>query len=181
MSSRALVSPNAPRRSRAWSHRPCREHCIWDLWPRAPKDVWRFRCQSAPRDGRRSSPAHEYIRRLESNLPGRDDQGMKRRILAMFLWFMTFWYAGALIADVFHLNPILGSDARSRRRPAVRWRPAARHLEAGAQVPRVGSPRYGLIPWAGAPECLRRTDRSAPRRTPTSGSGRRLKTARHHR
>ena len=33
---------------------------------------------------------------------------MKRRILAMFMWFYAFWYAGAIIADTFGLSPLLG-------------------------------------------------------------------------
>ena len=33
---------------------------------------------------------------------------MKRRILAAVMWFYAWWYAGAIIADVFHLSPMLG-------------------------------------------------------------------------
>jgi putative effector of murein hydrolase LrgA (UPF0299 family) len=33
---------------------------------------------------------------------------MKRRILATFMWFYAWWYAGAIVADVFHVSPMLG-------------------------------------------------------------------------
>jgi hypothetical protein len=33
---------------------------------------------------------------------------MKRRILATFLWFYTWWYAGAIVADTFQVSPMLG-------------------------------------------------------------------------
>jgi len=33
---------------------------------------------------------------------------MKRRILAMFLWFYAWWYAGAIIADAFGFSPLIG-------------------------------------------------------------------------
>jgi hypothetical protein len=33
---------------------------------------------------------------------------MTKRILAMFLWFYTGWYAGALIADFIGVTPMLG-------------------------------------------------------------------------
>lgn len=33
---------------------------------------------------------------------------MKKRILAAFLWFYTGWYAGALLAELFGVNPALG-------------------------------------------------------------------------
>lgn len=33
---------------------------------------------------------------------------MKRRILAIFLWFYVWWYAGAIIADIVGVSPLLG-------------------------------------------------------------------------
>ncbi len=33
---------------------------------------------------------------------------MKRRILATFLWFYAWWYAGAIVADVLGVSPVLG-------------------------------------------------------------------------
>jgi hypothetical protein len=33
---------------------------------------------------------------------------MKRRILAIFMWFYAWWYAGAIVADVFGVSPMLG-------------------------------------------------------------------------
>ena len=33
---------------------------------------------------------------------------MKRRLLAAFLWFYTWWYAGAMIADIMRVSPALG-------------------------------------------------------------------------
>jgi lambda repressor-like predicted transcriptional regulator len=33
---------------------------------------------------------------------------MKRRILAIFLWFYAWWYAGAIVADVLGVSPMLG-------------------------------------------------------------------------
>ena len=33
---------------------------------------------------------------------------MKRRIFATFMWFYAWWYAGAIVADVFHVSPMLG-------------------------------------------------------------------------
>ena len=33
---------------------------------------------------------------------------MKRRILATFLWFYVWWYAGAILADMFHVSSMLG-------------------------------------------------------------------------
>ena len=35
-------------------------------------------------------------------------RGMKKRALAAVLWFYAFWYAGAMIAQVFGLTPALG-------------------------------------------------------------------------
>jgi hypothetical protein len=33
---------------------------------------------------------------------------MKRRVIAVFLWFYVWWYAGAIIADVLGLTPAFG-------------------------------------------------------------------------
>ncbi|MGH2475310.1 MAG: hypothetical protein ACRDIL_08580 [Candidatus Limnocylindrales bacterium] len=33
---------------------------------------------------------------------------MKKRIVAAFLWFYVGWYAGALVADIIHISPVLG-------------------------------------------------------------------------
>jgi len=33
---------------------------------------------------------------------------MKRRIFATFMWFYAWWYAGAIVADVVHVSPMLG-------------------------------------------------------------------------
>jgi hypothetical protein len=33
---------------------------------------------------------------------------MKKRILAMFLWFYAWWYAGAIIAEILGVSPLLG-------------------------------------------------------------------------
>ncbi len=33
---------------------------------------------------------------------------MTKRILAAFLWFYTGWYAGAMLAELFSLSPVLG-------------------------------------------------------------------------
>jgi len=33
---------------------------------------------------------------------------MKKRILAMFLWFYAGWYAGAVIANMLGVSPALG-------------------------------------------------------------------------
>jgi hypothetical protein len=33
---------------------------------------------------------------------------MKKRVLAAFLWFYAGWYAGAILADVVGVNPVLG-------------------------------------------------------------------------
>jgi hypothetical protein len=33
--------------------------------------------------------------------------GMNRRLLAGFLWFLTGWYAGALLAEISGLSPVL--------------------------------------------------------------------------
>ena len=33
---------------------------------------------------------------------------MSKRILAAFLWFYTGWYAGAMLAEVLSLSPVLG-------------------------------------------------------------------------
>ena len=37
-----------------------------------------------------------------------DPAGMKKRALAAVLWFYAIWYAGAMIAQVFALSPVLG-------------------------------------------------------------------------
>lgn len=34
--------------------------------------------------------------------------GMKKRILAAFLWFYAGWYAGAMLADVIGISPLFG-------------------------------------------------------------------------
>jgi hypothetical protein len=33
---------------------------------------------------------------------------MKKRVLAAFLWFYTGWYAGALLANIVGVSPVLG-------------------------------------------------------------------------
>jgi hypothetical protein len=33
---------------------------------------------------------------------------MKKRLLAAFLWFYCGWYAGAILADVVGVSPVLG-------------------------------------------------------------------------
>ena len=33
---------------------------------------------------------------------------MKKRIVSAFLWFYVGWYAGALIADIVGISPVLG-------------------------------------------------------------------------
>jgi hypothetical protein len=33
---------------------------------------------------------------------------MKKRVLAAFLWFYTGWYAGALVANLLEVSPMLG-------------------------------------------------------------------------
>jgi hypothetical protein len=33
---------------------------------------------------------------------------MKRRILAMFLWFYVGWYGGAILAEFLGVSPVLG-------------------------------------------------------------------------
>lgn len=33
---------------------------------------------------------------------------MKKRVLAAFLWFYAGWYAGAILADVLGVSPVLG-------------------------------------------------------------------------
>ena len=33
---------------------------------------------------------------------------MKKRLLAMFLWFYAGWYAGAIIADFLAVSPLIG-------------------------------------------------------------------------
>jgi len=33
---------------------------------------------------------------------------MKKRVLAAFLWFYTGWYAGATIAVLFGISPVIG-------------------------------------------------------------------------
>jgi hypothetical protein len=33
---------------------------------------------------------------------------MKKRLLAAFLWFYAGWYAGAILADIVGVSPILG-------------------------------------------------------------------------
>jgi hypothetical protein len=35
-------------------------------------------------------------------------RGMKKRVAATLLWFYSMWYAGAMIATVFGLSPVLG-------------------------------------------------------------------------
>jgi hypothetical protein len=34
--------------------------------------------------------------------------GMKKRVAATLLWFYSMWYAGAMIATLFGLSPVLG-------------------------------------------------------------------------
>jgi hypothetical protein len=34
--------------------------------------------------------------------------GMTKRVLAAMLWFYTGWYAGALLADMIGVSPVLG-------------------------------------------------------------------------
>jgi hypothetical protein len=39
---------------------------------------------------------------------GRHRPGMKKRILAVFLWFYAGWYCGAILASFFGISPMLG-------------------------------------------------------------------------
>lgn len=36
------------------------------------------------------------------------DARMKKRLLALFLWFYAWWYAGAVLADIMGVSPVLG-------------------------------------------------------------------------
>ena len=40
--------------------------------------------------------------------PGRTILHMTKRILAAFLWFYTGWYAGAFLAEMFGVSPVIG-------------------------------------------------------------------------
>jgi len=40
--------------------------------------------------------------------PGRTILHMTKRILAAFLWFYTGWYAGAMLAEILSISPVLG-------------------------------------------------------------------------
>jgi hypothetical protein len=39
---------------------------------------------------------------------GADPPRMKKRVAATLLWFYSMWYAGAMIATLFGLSPVLG-------------------------------------------------------------------------
>ena len=69
---------------------------------------------------------------------------MKKRAVAAVLWFYAFWYAGAMIAQVFGLSPVLGPI-----------------LGAAAASLIAGDPR-GII-WTKTPRTTRRA-------TPTAGA-----------
>src|SRR5829696_6141866 len=70
---------------------PFRPHCAWCVHAGATFD-WRGR----------------YLRMLPLGSDRVQDTDMKRRILAMFLWFYAWWYAGAIIADAFGFSPLIG-------------------------------------------------------------------------
>ena len=70
--------------------------------------------------------------------PRRTVPHMTKRILAAFLWFYTGWYAGAMLAEILSVSPVLGpiigaaaaglivGDPRGmiwKRRPSVRRPP----------------------------------------------------------
>ena len=47
-------------------------------------------------------------RPVVTNLRARDPLAMTKRVVAAFLWFYTGWYAGAMIAAVLGVNPVIG-------------------------------------------------------------------------
>lgn len=56
-------------------------------------------------DGLRPS---EYELAMASIGPRMNDHAMKKRALAALLWFYAMWYAGAMIAHVLGVSPVLG-------------------------------------------------------------------------
>jgi hypothetical protein len=48
---------------------------------------------------------------------------MKKRALAVFLWFYSCWYAGAMLADVLSISPVLGPVLGSAAAVLVVWDP----------------------------------------------------------
>ena len=38
----------------------------------------------------------------------RDPLAMTKRVAAAFLWFYTGWYAGAFLAEIFGVSPVIG-------------------------------------------------------------------------
>jgi hypothetical protein len=41
-------------------------------------------------------------------LRARDPLAMTKRVAAAFLWFYTGWYAGAFLAEIFGVSPVIG-------------------------------------------------------------------------
>jgi hypothetical protein len=47
-------------------------------------------------------------RPVVKELRARDPQAMTKRVAAAFLWFYTGWYAGAFLAEIFGVSPVIG-------------------------------------------------------------------------
>jgi hypothetical protein len=45
---------------------------------------------------------------MEPDAARPDPRRMKKRVAATLLWFYSLWYAGAMIASLFGLSPVLG-------------------------------------------------------------------------
>ena len=47
-------------------------------------------------------------RPVVTNLRARDPLAMTKRVAAAFLWFYTGWYAGAFLAEMLGVSPVIG-------------------------------------------------------------------------
>ena len=65
-------------------------------------------CGSATKYGRPAVPVRDLWVSCSSARPGRTILHMTKRILAAFLWFYTGWYAGAMLAEILSISPVLG-------------------------------------------------------------------------
>ena len=56
----------------------------------------------------RTAGPKRYVGVIPGNLSRGETAGMKKRILATFLWFYAGWYAGAILAEFLGVSQLLG-------------------------------------------------------------------------
>ena len=70
---------------------------------------------------------------------------MTKRVLAAMLWFYTGWYAGAILADMFGVSPLLGPLIGAAAAGLIAGDPRRIIWAKRAVVPAAKSPSTGRL------------------------------------